>query len=126
MPELSPKNKAVSDFLGRYPSKVRKLLEKIRTTIRRAAPEAQEVISYMMPAYKQNGILVYFSGFKDHISFFPTSSGIKTFKKELGPHAVSKGTARFDLDEPIPYGLIGRIVKYRLKENLGKVKAGKP
>jgi uncharacterized protein YdhG (YjbR/CyaY superfamily) len=98
MPVLKPKSKAVSAFIRRYPPNVRKTLEKIRETVRKAAPAAEETISYMMPAYKLNGILVYFSGFKDHISFFPTSSGIKAFKTELSGYDLSKGTVHFQPD----------------------------
>ena len=73
-----------------------------------------------MPAFRLNGILVYFAAFNDHIGFFPTSSGVAAFKKELIPYDTSKGAIRFPLDEPIPYNLIKRIVKYRIKENLYK------
>lgn len=110
------KNAAVSAFIGKYPPDVRKTLEKIRETIRKAAPRAEETISYMIPAYRLGRDLVYFSGFRDHIGFFPTSSGISAFKKELSGYKTSKGTVRFALDEPIPYGLISRIVKYRVRE----------
>jgi uncharacterized protein YdhG (YjbR/CyaY superfamily) len=110
------RNAEVSAFIGKYPPDVRKILVKIRETIRKAAPQAQETISYMMPAYRLGGNLVYFSGFKDHISFFPTSSGISAFKKELSCYKTSKGTVRFELNKSVPYGLISRIVKYRVKE----------
>jgi uncharacterized protein YdhG (YjbR/CyaY superfamily) len=122
MPVSKPKNKAVSAFIRKYPANTRKILEKMRETIRKAAPDAEETISYMIPAYKQNRTLVYFSGFKDHIGFFPTSSGIRAFKKELSGYAVSKGTAHFPLDKPVPWGLIRKIVKFRVKENSIKKK----
>ncbi|MGD0566612.1 MAG: DUF1801 domain-containing protein [Candidatus Goldiibacteriota bacterium] len=117
MPALKPKNKEVSAFIGKYPSNIRNILEKIRETIRRAAPEADEIISYKMPAYRMKKILVYFAAFKEHISFFPTSSGIKVFKKELSGYRTSKGTVSFSPDKPIPYGLIKKIVKFRVKED---------
>ena len=96
------------------------MLEDLRQTIRKAAPKAEEVISYQMPAFKFHGMLVYFAGFKNHIGFYPTSSAIKAFNKELSAYAGAKGTVRFPLDKPIPVGLITKIVKHRVKENLAK------
>ena len=122
MPFISHKSKAVSAYIRKYPPNVRKILEKIRITIRKAAPEAEETISYRIPAYKMGRDLVYFAAFRDHISFFPTSSGVSAFKKELASHAVSKGTVHFKLDEPVPYGLIGRIVKLRVRETMAAKK----
>jgi len=86
--------------------------------MREAAPEAVEVISYQMPAFKLNGILVYFAAFKNHIGFYPTSSGIEQFKKELSPYKWSKGAVQFPLDKPIPFALVKKIVIFRVKENL--------
>ena len=90
----------------------------MRQTIREAAPEAEEVISYQMPAFKLNGILVWFAAFKKHVGFYPKVSAIEVFKKELSGYQVSKGTIRFPLDKPIPFDLVRKIVKYRIKENL--------
>jgi uncharacterized protein YdhG (YjbR/CyaY superfamily) len=118
-----PKNRAVSALINKYPAKVRKTLEKIRDTIRKSAPMADEIISYRLPAYNLEGRdLVYFGGFKDHISFFPTSSGISKFKKELSGYHTSTGTVSFGLDETIPFGLITKMVKFRVKEVKGAVK----
>ncbi len=88
-----------------------------------SAPGAEEKISYMMPAFVQDGSLVYFAAFKSHIGFFPTSTGIVNFKDELAAYETSKGTLRFPLGKPIPYGLIARIVKFRVKENLARAEA---
>jgi len=117
MTKLKPKSNAVSAYIRQYPANVRKILAKIRKTIRKAAPGAEEVVSYMMPAYKMGRILVYFAGFKDHVGFFPTSSGVKAFKKELEKYKTSKGTIRFLPEEPVPYGLISRITRFRVREN---------
>ncbi len=92
----------------------------MRQAIRADAPEAEEVISYQMPAFKQNGVLVWFAVFKDHIGFFPTALGVEEFKEELSGYVVSKGTVRFPLDKPIPLDLAKKIVTFRVKENLGK------
>jgi uncharacterized protein YdhG (YjbR/CyaY superfamily) len=114
--------KNIDAYIAGTPEDIRPVLEKIRETIRVAAPEAQETISYSMPAYKLKGILVYFAAFKDHIGFFPTAEGVSHFKKELEPYDTSKGTVRFPLHKPIPYGLIEKIVKHRVTENLSKGK----
>ncbi len=114
--------KNIDEYIAGALEDVRPKLEKIRQVIKDSAPEAREAISYGMPAFKLNGVLVYFAAFRDHIGFFPTGSGVANFKKELEPFDTSKGTIRFKLGQPIPYGLIEKIVKFRLKENLGKVK----
>jgi uncharacterized protein YdhG (YjbR/CyaY superfamily) len=90
--------------------------------IHQAAPDAQETISYGMPAFRLNGILVYFAAFKNHIGFFPTASGVRVFAKELAPYDVSKGTIRFPIDKPIPDKLVAKIVKFRVQENRNKKK----
>jgi uncharacterized protein YdhG (YjbR/CyaY superfamily) len=94
----------------------------MRQVIHEAAPEAQETISYGMPAFRQNGIIVYFAAFKDHIGFFPTSSGVSAFAGELSSYDTAKGTIRLPLDKPIPVDLIQKIVKFRVQENLNKKK----
>ncbi len=96
---------------------------KLRRTIRKAAPKAVETISYGMPAFRMGPVLVYFAAFKDHIGFFPTSSPIPAFKKELAGYKTSKGTIHFPLDRPIPFDLVTKIVKFRLKEISGKPKS---
>jgi len=92
----------------------------MRKTIRDAAPDAEEVISYNMPAFRQNGMLVFYAGYKGHIGFYPVSSAIRQFKKDLEPYEQSKGTIRFPLDQPVPVNLITKIVKFRLQENAEK------
>jgi uncharacterized protein YdhG (YjbR/CyaY superfamily) len=119
-------NKPVPDdidgYIARYPKDTRAILEKIRATIQRAAPEAEEAISYCMPCFRLNGALVYFAAFNDHISFFPTSTATKKFKKELARYDTAKGTVRFPYGRPVPYGLIGRIARFRAQENSARVK----
>ena len=114
--------KNIDEYIAGFPEDIQAILQNLRRVIREAAPEAQETISYSMPAFKQNGILVYFAAFKDHIGFFPTSSGISAFTKELAPYDTSKGTVRFPLDKPLPVNLIKKIVKFRAQENGNKKK----
>src|SRR5260221_13401533 len=118
-------SRTVDEYISKYPEKVQIILQKFRETIKKAAPKAEEVISYQMPAFKQNGNLVYFGGWKSHIGFYPVSTAIKAFKKELSGYDGAKGTVKFPLDKPIPYRLISKIVKFRVKENLEKAKAKK-
>jgi uncharacterized protein YdhG (YjbR/CyaY superfamily) len=110
--------KNIDEYIKNFPEGVQIILGKIRQTIRKAAPDAIETISYQMPAFKQNGrILVYFAAWKDHIGFYPTPSGTVAFKKELAKYKGAKGSVRFPIDEPIPFDLIEEIVKFRVKEN---------
>jgi len=100
---------------------VQAMLGTLRGVIAKSAPGAMEVISYGMPAFKLNGrILVYFSAFQNHIGFFPTASGVSAFKKELAGYKTSKGTIQFPYDKPLPVGLVGKIVKFRVKETINK------
>jgi len=92
----------------------------MRQTIRRAAPEAEEAISYQIPAFKLNGNLVWFAAFKNHIGFYPMITGIQAFKKELSPYKGAKGSVQFPMEKPIPYDLVKKIVLFRRKENLEK------
>ncbi len=112
--------KNVDEYISTFPKNVQPILQKLRQTIKEAAPEAEEVISYQMPAFKLNGVLVWFAAFKDHISLFPKVSAIKAFKEKLANYQTSKGTIRFPLNEPIPFNLIKEIVQFRVRENLGK------
>ncbi len=109
-------------YIQSYPKDVQALLKKIRLTIKKAAPKAGQKISYGIPTFTLNGNLVHFGGFKDHVGFFPGASGVVAFKKELSAYKTSKGTIRFPFDKPIPYGLIIKIVKFRVKENTSKVR----
>ncbi len=119
---MAPKKqfKNIDDYLSIFPKEVQIILEEMRQEIRAAAPEAEEVISYQMPAFKQKGVLVWFAAFKDHIGFFPTALGVEAFKEELSGYETSKGTIRFPIDKPIPLDLVKKIVEFRVKENLGK------
>jgi uncharacterized protein YdhG (YjbR/CyaY superfamily) len=114
--------KTIDEYIATFPQNVQSVLEEMRQAIKESAPQAEEVISYQMPAFRLNGILVYFAAFKNHIGFFPTTSAMVAFKEELSGYAVSKGTIRFPLDKPIPFDLVKRIVKFRVKENLEKPK----
>jgi uncharacterized protein YdhG (YjbR/CyaY superfamily) len=110
----------IDEYIATFPRNVQDILEELRQTIRDSAPEAKEAISYQIPTFKLNGNLVHFAAFKNHIGFYPTSSGISKFKKELSNYEVSKGTVRFPINEPIPSDLVKKIVKYRVKENSNK------
>jgi uncharacterized protein YdhG (YjbR/CyaY superfamily) len=112
--------KTIDEYIATFPKSVQGILEEMREAIRESAPKAQEVISYQIPAFKLNGNLVYFAAFKNHIGFYPTSSGVEKFKEELSNYEVSKGTIRFPIDKPVPFDLVKKIVRYRVKENLGK------
>jgi uncharacterized protein YdhG (YjbR/CyaY superfamily) len=121
------KIETIDDYIAAKPFEKRDVLEKMRSAIQRAAPKATEVISYGMPAFKQEGILVYFAAFKNHYGLYPTSSPIVIFKKELLPYKVSKGAIQFPTNKPLPIGLIRTIVRFRIIENKEKaaIKAGK-
>ncbi len=123
MDKSSPKG--IDEYIEKYPKNIQVILQKIRVTINRAAPDAKEVISYQIPTFKLGGNLVHFAAFTEHISFFPTSSGVAKFKKELEGYETSKGTIRFPLEKPIPYGLISKITKFRVKEVIEKGKKKK-
>lgn len=114
--------KNIDEYIVAFPPDIRKKLQSVRQAIKDAAPEAVESISYQMPAFKLNGILVYFAAHKNHIGFYPTPSGIAAFEKELSAYPLSKGSVQFPLDKPIPLDLIKRITEFRVKENLAKSK----
>jgi uncharacterized protein YdhG (YjbR/CyaY superfamily) len=116
----------IDNYIASFPKNTQKLLDQLRKTIRKAAPEAEEVISYQMPAFRLHKILVYFAGYKNHIGFYPGASGIEAFKKELTDYKGGKGSVQFPLDKPLPLGLIAKIVKFRVNENmhLTKMKKG--
>ncbi len=118
--QTAPQN--IDEYIAGFPPDVQKILHKIRQTIRKAAPDAAETIKYRMPTFTLNGNLVHFAAFKKHIGFYPTPSGTATFKKEIAPYHAAKGSIQFPLDEPIPYGLISKIVKFRVKENLARAR----
>ncbi len=116
--------KPIDEYIAGFPPDIQEILEKIRLTIREAAPGAEETIKYQMPTFTLNGNLVYFAAFKKHIGFYPpVASGSAKFKKELAAYEGDKGSHIFPLDRPIPFDLISRIVKFRVKENLAKTAA---
>ena len=119
---IKPQN--IDEYIAGFSKDIQATLQQLRTTINTAAPGATEVISYQMPAFKLNGnSLLYFAACKNHIGFYPTSSGIRAFSKELSVYKGSKGAVQFPIGQPLPLGLISRIVKFRVKENLAKIKA---
>ncbi|RYF72676.1 MAG: hypothetical protein EOO39_11740 [Cytophagaceae bacterium] len=122
MNPLKPTPKTIDEYLYDFPEAVQEMMEHLRQAIRDAAPEAVETISYQMPAFMLAGKLVYFAGYKNHIGFYPTPSGITAFKDELSAYNCAKGTVQFPLDKPLPIDLITRIVKFRVQENLAKAK----
>lgn len=114
---------SINEYIALFPEEVQDKLEQIRAVIKATAPEATEKISYQVPTFYLQGNLVHFAAYKNHISFFPTSSGVQAFKDELSPYATSKGTIKFPLNKPMPLDLIRRITQYRVAENLEKAKA---
>ena len=115
--------KTIDDYIAGFSDDLQEILQKIRMTIREAAPDAEETISYQMPAFKLKGILVYFAAFKKHIGLFPPVTGDEKLMSEVSVYAGPKGNLRFPLDKPIPYALISEIVKVRVKENLARAEA---
>jgi uncharacterized protein YdhG (YjbR/CyaY superfamily) len=115
----------IDEYIAIFPGEVQNMLEQIRVTIKKAAPQAIEVISYGMPAFKLNGILVWFAGYSKHIGFYPKASGIEVFKKELSVYKNAKGSVQFPLDKLLPLELITEIVKFRVAENMQNVKPKK-
>lgn len=119
------KPKGIEAYIESFPNDTQKKLKQMRATIKKAAPKAEELISYNMPAFKLNGMLVYYAAYKKHIGFYPTGSGIAAFKKELSVYKGAKGSVQFPLDKPMPLNIITKIVKHRVKENAARAKAKK-
>ena len=120
-----PKPENIDQYIADFPIETQKLLQQIREAIHKAVPEAKEVISYGMPAFKQNTVLVYFAGYAKHIGFYPTGLGIEAFKEEFTQYKWSKGAVQFPLDKPLPLDLITRITKFKAERDLEKVKKKK-
>ncbi len=118
-----PTSKSIDEYIAGFPPDVQEILEKIRITIRKAAPDADETFSYQMPTFTLKGNLVHFAAFKKHIGLYPTPTGIEEFKDELSAYKSAKGSVQFPLDKPIPFDLISRIVAFRREENLAKAAA---
>ena len=110
-----PKFNTVEQYFSLLSGPVKARMEKVRETIRKAAPGAEEVISYNMPAFRRNGMLVWYAAYANHIGLYPTNSGIEAFREEIAKYKSSKGAVQFRHEEPLPVGLIGRMVKYRVK-----------
>lgn len=117
------KPKTIDEYIAGYPPDVRAILEKIRATIRKGAPDAEEAIKYRLPTFTLKGNLVHFGAFDTHVGFYPTASAREQFEDDLRGYEGGKGTVRFPLDKPMPLGLIGRIVAFRVKENLARAEA---
>ena len=112
----------IDEYINEFPEAIQQILETVRQTIKKAAPEAKEIISYQMPAFKFHRNLVYFGAFKNHIGFFPTANAIEVFKKDLASYKTSKGTIQFPLNKKIPLALIIKITKFRVKEESARFK----
>ena len=117
MASKRPAAKTVDEYIAAFPPRVQAILKKVRATIRKAAPEAKETISYRIPAFTLDGVLVYYAAFKNHIGLYPPIRGDARLEKAVAPYAGEKGNLRFPLDEAIPYALIERIVKHRVKQS---------
>lgn len=113
----------IETYIAKFPADVQAVLEQVRATIRRAAPQATEKISYQMPAFKQHGILIFYAAWKKHIGLYPPVSGDPALEKAIAPYAGEKGNLQFPLDQPIPYALIARIAKHRVKQDSAKAAA---
>jgi len=112
------KFRTIDEYITQFPKNIRHVLEELRRAIKESAPEAEETISYGMPTFKLNGkALVYFAAWKEHVGFYPIPSAIETFKKELAPFKKAKGSVQFQYDKPLPFDLVKKIVKFRVKEN---------
>lgn len=122
----SSKPTSIDEYIAGFPKATQKPLEQIRQTVRKVAPGAEETISYSMPTFTLEGrYLVYFAGFKNHIGFYPAPIGIEEFEKELSGYKTGRGSVQFPLDKPMPLDLVRRIVKFRIRENLGRAKRKK-
>jgi uncharacterized protein YdhG (YjbR/CyaY superfamily) len=115
--------RSIDEYIATFPAETQKILEELRATNKAAAPEAEEKISYQMPTFALKGNLVHFAAWKNHIGFYPAPRGIEAFKDELSIYEGAKGSVKFPIDKPLPLELIGRIVKFRVAENLKKAEA---
>lgn len=113
----------IDEYIAGFPTKVQKILQKVRKTIQKAAPDAAEAISYAIPTFKLNGNLVHFAGYQNHVGFYPAPQGVAEFEVDMARYGAGKGTARFPLDEPIPYELIARITTFRVGKNMERAAA---
>ena len=123
MKSATATSKAIDGYISEFPKEVQDILQKIRGIVKEAAPEAEEAIKYQIPTFVLHGNLVHFAAFEKHIGFYPTPSGIEHFKEALSTYRSAKGSVQFPLGSPIPYSLIKKIVKFRVKENREKIAA---
>lgn len=123
MESINKKPKNIDEYIAGFPIEVQHILQKIRSTIHEVAPEAGETISYQIPTFTLHGNLVHFAAYKRHIGFYPSSSGIEKFKKEIAAYKWAKGSVQFPLDQPIPYELISRITAFRVAENTARAES---
>lgn len=112
----------IDGYIASFPEEIQKILQLVRTTIKAAAPDAREKISYAIPTFELNGNLVHFAAFKNHIGFYPAPTGMVAFQKEFSAYKTGKGSIQFPIDQPMPLGLISKIVQFRVIENLQKMK----
>src|SRR6476469_311132 len=119
---ITAKPETIDAYIAGFPTGIQKMLQQVRATIKKAAPQAAETIKYAMPTFTLNGNLVHFAAFKNHIGFYPAPMGIETFKKELSVYKGAKGSVQFPLDQPMPLELITKIVAFRVTQNLEKTK----
>lgn len=122
---MMTKPKDFYEYKTSYPEETQMLLERLRVTVKKAAPQAEEVISYGMPAFKLNGMLVWFAAHTKHIGFYPGVTGIVAFKKELSIYKNAKGSVQFPFNKPLPLELVAKIVEFRVNENLHRLKTKK-
>lgn len=115
----------IDEYIAGLPAGIQKILEELRSAIRKAAPGAEETINYGIPTFTLNGNLVHFAAYKNHIGFYPTPGGIEAFKKELSIYEGAKGSVQFPIEKPLPLDLVTKVVKFRVKENAERVKAKK-
>ena len=118
---------SIDEYIATFPEETQKILEELRATIKAAAPDAEEKISYQIPTFALKGNLVHFAAWKKHIGFYPTSSGTQAFEHELSIYESAKGSVKFPIEKPLPLDLISKIVKFRVAENLrnAEIKSGK-
>ena len=119
--EMAPKN--MDEYIAGFPKDVQRILHKVRQTIRKAAPDAEETLKYQIPTFTFNGNLISFAAYKKHIGLYPVPAGTAKFQKELSVYRAAKSTVRLQLDKPIPFDLIGQLVKFRVKENSARAAA---
>ena len=122
METMGKKYETIDEYIAGFPADIQAVLQEVRQTIKKAAPQASEKIGYGIPTFFLNGNLVHFAGYKSHIGFYPGSGAVEQFKEEFSAYEQSKGTVRFPLDKPVPFDLIRRVTEVRVRENLAKGK----